>query len=153
MNFIVTAEDGQPFSVPCAPATSAGSGCFANLVAGKSPYTNSRPAHFINLAAFSNPPAVTAIGQSDYAPLGSTASQVTGPPYRFLDPSFFKTVQFEHGISAEFRAEFFNITNTPNFALPAITNLQDATTFGAITSTRDAPDDPREIQFALKIYY
>lgn len=153
INFIATVQDGQPFTVSCAPATSAGSGCFANLVSGHNPYAQSSVAHFINIAAFANPPAVTSIGQTNYAPLGSKASQVTGPPYRFLDLSLVKKFPIMSRISGEFRAEAFHITNTPNFSLPASTNLQNATSFGQITSTRDNPDDPREIQFGVKIYY
>jgi hypothetical protein len=45
----------------------------------------------------------------------------------------------------EFRAEFFNVFNTPQFANPAST--LPLATFGAITSTTVAP---RIIQFALK---
>lgn len=152
-NFIVTAEDGQPFTVGCAPATSAGSGCNADLVPGANPYAGSSVAHFINIAAFANPPAVTTVGQTKYAPLGSKASQVTGPPYRFLDLSLFKQFGLPHKTKAEFRAEFFNLTNTPNFGLPSSNSLTNATSFGQITSDRDSPNDPREIQFALKIYY
>lgn len=153
VNFITTVEDGMPFTISCAPATSAGSGCNANLVAGENPYAHSSAEHFINIAAFANPPAVTTIGQTDYAPLGSKGSQVTGPPYRTLDLSFFKKFVITQRISSEFRAEFFNITNTPNFALPSSTNLQNAINFGQITATTDNPNDPRETQFALKIYY
>ena len=63
----------------------------------------------------------------------------------------------------EFRAEFFNIVNHPNFNAPGFggngvvsiansTNFNNAN-FGAIGSTRDAPNAPRQIQFALKLYY
>jgi hypothetical protein len=152
-NFIATAQDGQPFTVSCAPATSAGSGCNANLVLGVNPYAKSSVAHFINLAAFQNPPAVTSIGQTDYSPLGGGPTQVSGPPYRRIDISFSKNFNFTRRISSQFRAEFFNITNTPNFALPASLSLTNATTFGQIVATRDAPNDPREIEFALKVYW
>ena len=63
----------------------------------------------------------------------------------------------------EFRAEFFNIVNHPNFNAPdsaatALSRFRTQTNFnnsnfGAIGSTRDAPDAPRQIQFALKLYY
>jgi hypothetical protein len=65
--------------------------------------------------------------------------------------------------SAQFRAEFFNILNHPNFNAPnfsgngvvAVANSGNFTNanFGEIGSTRDAPYDPREIQFALKLFY
>ena len=63
----------------------------------------------------------------------------------------------------EFRAEFFNILNHPNFNAPnfggngvvAIGGSGNFTDphFGEVGSTRDAPFDPRQIQFALKLYY
>jgi len=71
----------------------------------------------------------------------------------------------------QFRSEFFNIFNHPNFnapgfggngvvAIPGSLNFTpngDGTfgtgTFGESGSTRDAPYDPRQIQFALKLYF
>lgn len=46
----------------------------------------------------------------------------------------------------EFRAEFFNLTNTPSFANPDSNVLSSA--FGRISSTSTGP---RVIQFALKL--
>jgi hypothetical protein len=78
----------------------------------------------------------------------------------------FKGFQLSNRFSAQFRAEFFNILNHPNFNAPgfggngvvAISNSTTFTpnnnsTFGQIGSTRDAPFDPRQIQFALKLFY
>jgi hypothetical protein len=63
----------------------------------------------------------------------------------------------------QFRTEFFNIVNHPNFNAPnfggngvvAISNSGNFTSsnFGRIGSTRDAPYDPRQIQFALKLLF
>jgi hypothetical protein len=36
--------------------------------------------------------------------------------------------------------------------VPNSTNF-NSSNFGEIGSTRDAPNDPRQIQFALKLYY
>lgn len=63
------------------------------------------------------------------------------------------TIPFGERIYAEFRAELFNITNTPNFANPTSLNFSNTTSFGQITAPRDSPNDPREVQFALKIYW
>jgi hypothetical protein len=75
----------------------------------------------------------------------------------------FKAFQLSERFSLQFRAEFFNILNHPNFNAPgfggngvvAIGNSTNfnSSTFGEIGSTRDAPFDPRQIQFALKLYY
>jgi hypothetical protein len=57
------------------------------------------------------------------------------------------------------RAEFFNITNHPSFALPS--NILAAPNFGALFTTPDAAQNnvglgssgPRLIQFALKLSF
>ncbi len=66
------------------------------------------------------------------------------------------------GTHLEFRSEFFNLTNHPNFSAPgfsgngvvAAPGSLDYTSgnFGKIASTRDGQNDQREIQFALKFY-
>jgi hypothetical protein len=45
----------------------------------------------------------------------------------------------------QFRAEAFNLTNTPSFAIPG--TAIDTTSGGRVTSTFSSP---RQIQFALK---
>jgi len=152
-NFIVTAQDGQPFTVACSVATAAGAGCNALIVPGQNPYANSSIAHFVNAAAFANPAAVTAVGQGDYTPLGGRPTQVSGPPFRRFDMAFFKRFDITERFYSEFRAELFNLTNTANFANPSSLNFSNTTSFGQITATRDSPNDPREVQFALKIYW
>jgi hypothetical protein len=80
-----------------------------------------------------------------------------------LDLSLFKDFRFSERFRLQFRTEFFNIFNHPNFNAPgfggngvvAISGSANFTssTFGEIGSTRDAPYDPRQIQFALKMYF
>ena len=48
----------------------------------------------------------------------------------------------------EFRAEFYNATNTPQFSNPNTTVT--SATFGTITATRQ---NPRLVQFALKYLF
>jgi hypothetical protein len=86
-----------------------------------------------------------------------------GPGFHRLDLSFFKTTKLTERFTLQFRSEFFNILNHPNFNAPnfggngvvAISNSGNFTSsnFGRIGSTRDAPYDPRQIQFALKLLY
>jgi hypothetical protein len=80
-----------------------------------------------------------------------------------FDFSTFKAIPINERFSMQFRAEFFNILNHPTFNAPnfggngvvAIPNSGNftSTSFGEIGSTRFAPYDPRQIQFALKLYY
>ena len=159
-NWIATVQDGQPFTIGCTIATTSGLGCNALVTPGQDPTKRTplsggddRPDQFLNPAAFANPPVATMAGQADFAPLGGAPTQVTGPPFHRLDLSFFKKIRTTERTHLEFRAEFFNLTNTPNFALPSRRNFTDTANFGKITSTRDNPNDPREIQFALKFYF
>jgi hypothetical protein len=94
------------------------------------------------------------------AALGARRDQIPGPGLHNLDFSLFKTFPFSERYSLEFRSEFFNIVNHPNFNQPnfggngvvSISGSGDYTTptFGAIGSTRT---NPRQIQFAMKLYY
>lgn len=152
-NWILTLDTGQPQTIDCTQTTGAGTGCYA-LYTGADPYGGSHNvSQFYNPAAFKNPGVVTQVGQTDFSPLGGGNTQVSGPPFRRLDFSAFKSFPIDEHKRIEFRAEFFNLTNTPAFANPGNLNFQDTTNFGAIYSTRDAPNDAREIQFALKFYW
>ena len=53
------------------------------------------------------------------------------------------------------RAEFFNLTNTPQFGNPnsSYLDFNNKNTFGQIISLRDGANDPRQVQFALKFYW
>jgi hypothetical protein len=94
---------------------------------------------------------------------GAQPSQIEGPGYHRFDLSLFKNFQLTERARLEFRSEFFNILNHPNFNYPgfggngvvAVPNSTDfnKSTFGEIGSTRDAPYDSREIQFAVKVYF
>jgi hypothetical protein len=99
---------------------------------------------FLNPNAFANP----AIGS-----LGGSPAQVTGPPFRRLDLSVFRRFRLTESRYFEFRAESFNLTNTPNFGQPGSLNFTSPSTFAQISSTRDNPNDPREIQGSLKFYF
>jgi hypothetical protein len=97
------------------------------------------------------------------AALGGGPAQVEGPGLKRLDFSVFKDFQLTERFRLQFRAEMFNILNHPNFNAPgfggngvvAVSGATNYTSknFGEIGSTRDAPYDPRQIQFALKFYF
>jgi hypothetical protein len=154
-NGILTLDTGQPQTIGCTKTTGAGTGCYA-LYTGADPYGGSHDVnHYYNAAAFADPPVVTAVGQTDFSPLGGGNTQVIGPPFRRLDFSLFKSFPIGESRRFEFRAESFNLTNHPAFAQPTSGNLNfvNTSTFGRISATRDAPNDARELQFALKFYF
>ena len=164
-NWILTLQDGQPGTVPCAIATTSGFGCYALTVPGADLYAGKHNQdQWMNPAAFQTPPVATTIGQTDYSPLGGGPAQFRGPGFHRMDFSLFKQFQLGERFRMEFRSEFFNLTNHPNFsnpgfglngvpAAPGALNYNNPTNFGKITSTRDGQNDQREIQFALKLYF
>ncbi len=66
--------------------------------------------------------------------------------YVTLDFSLFKQFRLANGHRLQFRAEAFNLTNTPAFNMPASTAI-DTAGGGRVTSTSNTP---RQMQFALK---
>jgi hypothetical protein len=151
VNYIFSVQTGQPINIGCATSTSGGLGCNANLVPGKDPYAGPHNAtQWLNPAAFATPPVVTAIGQTDYSPLGSAPQQVRGPGFYNLDSSLFKAFQTGEGTRVEFRAEFFNTLNNTQLGTPTQLNYTNLTAFSAITSTRQSA---RIGQLALKLFF
>lgn len=152
-NWILTLQNGMPVTIPCTTSTAAGVGCNALLVPGQDVVGGPHNVdQWLNPKAFANPVSANAIGQADYGPLGGAPTQAFGPGFHRLDFSLFKDIKMSERTRLEFRAEFFNITNTPNFSNNFSTNFTSPA-FGRITSTIDNPNDPREIQFALKLYF
>jgi hypothetical protein len=100
-----------------------------------------------------NPAIWPVIGDDGIATgFGNSGSGIVfGPGQRNFDISIIRRahVKFlgEHG-NIEFRSEFFNAFNTPQFA-PPDTSVTDST-FGYITSTSV---NPRIIQLSLKLYF
>jgi hypothetical protein len=175
-NWIVTLQGGQPLNIGCPNGTAAGLGCNAVKVAGQSQKlglhkdANGVQSWFGNPAAFQQPcevgnPGVPAgcVNLTGSAALGDRPGQTVTPGFHRLDFSTFKAIQMNERISLQFRAEFFNILNHPNFNAPGfggngVVSIGGSTnftsnTFGEIGSTRDNPYDPRQIQFALKLFY
>ena len=160
-----TLQGGQPIWLTCPSGTATGLGCgdlFTGqpLKLGLHTDANGLISWFGNPAAFTQPAPCTAT--SGPACLGGV-TQVPGPGFHRLDFSIFKNISLTERFKLQFRTEIFNIFNHPNFNAPnfggngvvAISNSGNFTssTFGEIGSTRDAPYDPRQIQFALKLYY
>lgn len=73
---------------------------------------------------------------------------IDAPRDTALNFSLFKNFVLSHQTLLQFRAESFNLTNTPSFN-PPDNNLGDST-FGVINSTiLGAP--PRQLHFAAKL--
>jgi len=149
VNAILTFDSGQPQTIGSQISTGSGFGAYADVVPGVSKYRKGIGGSY-NPAAFTDPPVVTSVGESGLAPLGGPNTQVNGPGYQDFDFSVFKSFRVTEGSHAEFRAEAFNLTNTPSLNLPTNTDYKNEASFGQITSTRS---NARELQFALKYYW
>ena len=74
-----------------------------------------------------------------------------GPGIENVDLSLFKSFMIKEAWRLEFRSEFFNAFNHANFTNPNATFTPAGLgSFGRSTAT---VTDPREIQFALKLYF
>ncbi len=154
--FIYTFQSGQPFTIGC-PTSTSNFGCNAFTVPGQDLYAGPHnKTQWLNPAAFTVPPAATAIGQQDFSPLGGGPQQARGPHFNNLDASLFKNFHIYESTGLEFRLEAFNATNTPQFGQPSnVTGFNQYKPgnpggFAAITSTRN---DQRQVQAALKLTF
>lgn len=180
INYILTLQGGQPITLGCPTGTTAGTGCNDVRVPGQNPdlgihLTSNGPRWFNNPAAFQQPCALDLTGApipnsptgciplTGSAALGDAPGTVYGPGFHRLDFSLFKDMQFTERFRGQFRAEAFNIANHPNFNAPnfggnGVVGVSgsgnfNSSNFGLIGGTRDNPYDPRQIQFAFKLYY
>ncbi len=161
-------QGGQPITLSCPSGTGVDTGCYdlvvpgQNLDRGLHIDSNGKLSFFGNPAAFAQPTPCTAL-PCPLSTLGGPPDQIAGPTFKRMDFSVFKDMRLSERFTLQFRTEFFNILNHPNFNAPnfggngvvAVSGSGNFTSssFGEIGSTRDAPYDPRQIQFALKLYY
>jgi hypothetical protein len=72
-----------------------------------------------------------------------------GPPLKQVDFSTFRNFKIKEKGSLQFRAEFFNALNHPNFGFPGVD--LGTSTFGVICDTGN--NLSRNIQFAAKYLF
>ena len=142
LNAIALLQSGMPVTVTQATNNNAFAGfalqrptIVGNPTLGPEQRT---PGKFFNTNAFAATPQF-AIGNASRNP-------VRGPAYRNLDVALVKHSKLTERTALEFRAEMFNLTNTPAFAQP--NGSFGTPAFGSITSTMT---DPRVMQFALRL--
>jgi hypothetical protein len=144
LNGILLLQSGMPVTVTQATNNNSFAG-FAlqrpNITGPVSlPASKRTPSQFFNTASF-GPAAAYTLGNASRNP-------VRGPHYRDGDIALIKHTTIHGNTDFEFRAEVFNVTNTPAFSQP--NGSYGAPAFGTITSTAT---DPRVIQFGARISY
>ncbi len=139
LNAIGTFESGRTI------ALSAGGGNRPNVLAGQNPNVSTRSlSRWFNTQAFSVPAPFS------YGNASRTIPNVASDGVENIDCSVFKDFRITERTKLQFRAEAFNVANTPVFDTPGNNVL--TTTFGVVTSTAFSPR-PRELQLALKLTF
>ena len=154
LNTIVTLETGTPFTVTAADNSATGGSHASRASCIGDPYSGATsdrsqfvggasPGFFLNPAAFITPPPGF---------FGTCAPRAFhGPGIENVDMSLFKSFAIRESWRVEFRTEFFNAFNRANFNNPSASiTAASLPSFGKSLST---VTDPREIQFALKLYF
>ena len=148
LNGIVTLQSGQPYTVALPgeldnsntgrTSYGFGAGDRPNLV-GDPNLPNPDPQQWFDPSAFSMPP---------YGTFGNAGRNiVTGPGLANVDFSVTKDFGLAESATLQFRAEVFNLLNTPNFLNPNI--FYGTPGFGRTLAARDG----REIQLGVKLIF
>jgi hypothetical protein len=171
---IITAETGVPFTPliggdplglkstdPFAyPDRLSGPGCGSAVHPGN-------PSNYINLNCFGVPMATPSIAAqcTPFSAVPGSCSNLlgtairnslVGPGLATWDFSLFKNNRITERVNLQFRAEFFNMLNRPNFAVPTDNQTlfdQTGTPIGGAGSVDLTSTTAREIQFALKLIW
>lgn len=148
MNSVMVFQTGQPFTVALPGEFDNSNTGIANLgfgagdrpnVVGNPVLANPDPQAWFNTSAFALP-AFGTFGDAG-------RNIITGPSLRNVNLSLLKDTSLGESATLQFRAELFNVMNTPNFGLPNI--FFGTPGFGRTLSARDG----REIQFGLKLLF
>jgi hypothetical protein len=162
LNSIVTLSSGQPFNLTSAQTTVDGNTVSiapANRVdqVGSIKYTK-KLGQWFDPTSFATAPSVLSGGGYVFTRPGDLArNQVTGPAFRDMDLSLFKNFPIKDRVTGQFRAEAFNLTNTPQFTNPngsldsAITAGTNNGAFGQINSTRAYSE--RQLELAFRVNF
>lgn len=143
-NGIVTFASGQPFTIT-SPGDPANVGTLNTSERADLVGNPDRPAGVDMLNEFFNTAAFATSAPYTFGNLGRNT--MIGPSLADWDFGLFKRFNITERISAQFRFEAFNITNTPNFGFPG--NAVGTSTFGQISSSGPG----RKLQLALKVLF
>jgi hypothetical protein len=157
LNGILTLENGFPTDIRTSLIPSQIFATFnvPNAVTGVSMYLpNPGPNGYFNPAAFSVPGQVANVNGTLITEFGNLARRAArGPGIENLDFSIFRNFAFRERFNLQFRAEAFNLSNTPEFFLPSANSPAltiGNSSFGKLNSSAATG---RQLQFGLKLYF
>lgn len=137
---IITLRSGQPFTIGASgDLPGVGSGDIRADLVGDPDVGNSSVERFFNTDAFKDP-APGSFGNSG-------RNIVVGPGFETVDFTIVKDFAIDEELRIQFRAEFFNLFNHPNF--PSMGTTVGTPSFGQLTSASEG----RDIQLGLKIIF
>jgi hypothetical protein len=159
LNGIFTRQSGFPTDIRSGIVAAANQ-LFATFnvpdaVSGASMYLpNGGPDGWFNPAAFTQPGRVTNVRGTPLTLFGNLARRAgRGPGTTNLDFSVFRNFVLREGLNLQFRAEAFNLSNTPAFFLPSAASpaltIGNAN-FGKLTASSATG---RQLQFGLKLLF
>jgi hypothetical protein len=155
LNGILTAMSGTPFTVfdsrdnsfqGSAPEITGFSANRPNLVAGQDPNAGPRTVNnWLNASAFARVPQDNSLPEQQFGSAGRNIA--VGPGYTNWDFAATKNFRLAESKDLQFRAEFFNILNHPNFHIP--NSDFSSPTFNQVLEA----EPPRLVQLALKFLF
>lgn len=150
-----TAANVANFPAPCVNAA-AGGPVNSSLASTVNPY-----AELALLGCYvQNGTAISPAGQGTYGDMARNV--LRGQPFKETDLSITKSWKFRERLTAQYRAEFFNIFNAVQYATPYLTtnsNLASPANFGRSLNTPNTfsfifgSGGPRTMQMALKLIF
>jgi hypothetical protein len=156
INGITTLRSGFPTDVRTARvAPNFATFNVPDRVPGVSMYVENKGVdQYLNPAAFAVPGTVPSNSGAPIQRYGDSARHVArGPGSVNLDFSLFKNTSITESTMLQFRAEFFNLTNTPTFFLAAANSTSlsvGQSNFGQLSNSTAVG---RQIQFGLKLIF
>jgi outer membrane receptor protein involved in Fe transport len=143
LNEIMTLQSGLPIPLQLPVQTSGADR--PSVVPGVSDKPAQRSlAQWFNTAAFTAPAPFT------YGNVSRTLPDISSGGLFNMDFSAFKNFTVRERFKFQFRAEAFNLTNTPTFETPG--PIYGTPTFGQVTATAFFPK-PRVVQFGLRLQF
>ncbi len=138
LNSVLSLQDGQPFQFNYTEDDFSGSGNGFDRpdVVGPIVYHPHQPSNFVDVSAFAVPCQITTIAQTpDPNGTGPTESAqdcvpgtrhfgnlgrnaLKGPSFKEFNFAIYKSTAITERLNMQFRADFFNLFNHPNFANP-----------------------------------